>query len=152
MAGNRTDQYLEGKVLTASQPRLHLMLLEAAVRKCRSAQQAGASGFWGEFDAALDKAMDILEELVMSVAGKKSELSEKLEEQYAFYFRELTTARFSTDLEKLSACEKLLDYERETWKQLCDKTETPSAAPTRVVSPHFHSNTAVPSEGLSFEA
>ena len=75
MAGNMNSQYLESKVLTASQPRLHLMLLEAAVRKCRVAQQAGQNQSTGVNSMRhVDKAMDIVEELVRSVSGKKMKL------------------------------------------------------------------------------
>ena len=33
------------------------------------------------------------------------------------------------DLEKLTACEKLLDFERETWKLVCDKTDAAAREP-----------------------
>ena len=152
MASNSGSQYLEGKVLTASQPRLHLMLLESALRQCRVASEAGAKEFWGEFDASLEKAMDIVEELVRSVTGQKNEISKQFEEQYAFLFRELTLSRFSMDLEKLNECAKLLDFERETWKLVCDKTEVQSSSRPTVVAPHFQSGSSLASESFSFEA
>jgi flagellar secretion chaperone FliS len=152
MAGNTNSQYLESKVLTASQPRLHLMLLESALRQCRVAHEAGAKEFWGEFDASLEKAMDIVEELTRSVTGQKSEISKQLEEQYAFLFRELTHSRFSMDLDKLASCAKLLDFERETWKLVCDKTEVQSSSRPTLVAPHFESGGTLTSESFSFEA
>jgi flagellar secretion chaperone FliS len=152
MAGNTNSQYLESKVFTASQPRLHLMLLEAGLRQCRVAHEAGAKQFWGEFDASMEKAMDIIEELVRSVTGQKTEISKQLEEQYAFLFRELTTSRFSMDLEKLSECAKLLDFERETWKLACDKTDVQPTSRPNFISPNIQSGTSLPSESFSFEA
>lgn len=152
MAGNTNSQYLESKVLTASQPRLHLMLLESALRLGRVAHEAGAKEFWGEFDAALGKTMDIVEELVRSVTGQKSKISKQLEEQYAFLFRELTDSRFSMNLDKLATCMKLLDFERETWKLVCDKSETPDVNRATVVAPHFRADTTSSSGSFSFEA
>jgi flagellar biosynthetic protein FliS len=152
MAGNMNTQYLESKVLTASQPRLHLLLLEGAVRQCAVAQQAGSQQFWGEFDAAVGKAMDIVEELTRSVAGKTMELAESLEEQYAFIYRELTTSRFDMNLDKLAVCAKLLEYHRETWKHVCDKSDTTASARPVVVAPHLQSDNNFAGESFSFEA
>jgi flagellar protein FliS len=152
MAGNSNTQYLESKVLTASQPRLHLMLLEGALRHCRVAQQAAAENTWAEFAAAVGKAMDIVEELVNGVVGQNTEISPKLAEQYAFLFRELADCRLSVNLEKLAACTKLLDFERETWKLVCDRTETPAVNRVPVVAPHLRAETIPAGESFSFEA
>jgi flagellar biosynthetic protein FliS len=152
MAGNTNSQYLEGKILTASQPRLHLMLLEGAQRQGRIAQQAGQAEYWGEFYASMDKLMAIMEELVRSVSDSKNPIAESLEEQYAFLYRELAAARFALNTEKLSECMKLVDYERETWKQVCDKVDTTAASRPVVVAPHLTMDTGVVSEGFSFEA
>ena len=152
MAGSSNNQYLESKVLSASQPRLHLMLLEGAVRHCRTAQQAGVESSWGEFAAAVGKAMDIVEELVRSVKGQRSEISPKLEEQYVFLFCELAACRFSLDLEKLDTSAKLLDFQRETWRLVCESTEAPAANRAPVVAPHFRADPISSSGSFSFEA
>jgi flagellar biosynthetic protein FliS len=152
LAGNTNAQYLESKVLTASQPRLHLMLIEGAVRQCIVAQQAGAQQFWGEFDAALGKTMDIVEELTRSVAGKATELTESLEEQYAFLYRALALSRFDMNLDKLSECAKLLEFHRETWKQVCDSADSLTLARPLVIAPQLNSGASLVSEGFSFEA
>ena len=152
MAGNTNSQYLESKVLTASQPRLHLMLLEATLRQCRIAHEAGAKEFWGEFEASLEKTMDIVEELVRSVTGQKNEISKQLEEQYAFLFRELTSSRFSMDLTKLNECAKLLDFERETWKLVCEKTDVQPSSRPNFIAPNIQSGMSLPTESFSFEA
>lgn len=152
MAGNSKTPYLESKVLTASQSRLHLMLIEGALRHCRVAQQASTQGHWEDFQAALNKAMGIVEELVNSVTGQAGEISRKLEEQYAFLFRELAASLFSLDLDKLASCAKLLDFARETWKLACDRTETPAVSRTPVVAPHFRAETICSGGTFSFEA
>jgi flagellar secretion chaperone FliS len=152
MAGNSSAQYLESKILTASQPRLQLMLLEGALRFSRNAQQAAANEFWVEFETSLGKAMDIVEELATSVCRQKTEISQQLEEQYAFIFRELTACRFSIDLPKLESCIKLLDFERETWKLACERIEEQPVARPAVVAPHLQSDAALAGESLSLEA
>jgi flagellar secretion chaperone FliS len=152
MAGNTNGQYLESKILTASQPRLHLMLLELAGRQCRVALDAGTRDFWGEFDGALEKTMDIVEELVRSVTNQPHKISSELEEQYAFIFRELAVSRVNVDLEKLDSCLKLLEFERQTWKLACEKLETETTSRPIPVAPHFRSSATLASESFSFEA
>jgi flagellar secretion chaperone FliS len=152
MAGIMNSQYLESRILTASQPRLHLMLLEGAARQCTVAQQAGAQEFWGEFEGALGKTLDIVEELVRSVTGKTIEIAGSLEEQYAFLYRELTSARFGMDLGKLADCAKLLEFHRETWKQVCDKADVSTSPRPAVIAPHMTADTGLVSESFSFEA
>ena len=151
MAANHT-QYLEGKILTASQPRLHLMLLEGAQRHGRIAQQAGQAEYWGEFYASMDKLMAIMEELVRSVSDSKDKIAESLEEQYAFLYRELAAARFALNTEKLAECLKLVDFERETWKQVCDKVDTATDSRPVVIAPHLTMDSSPAVGGFSFEA
>lgn len=146
------SQYLESKVLTASQPRVHLMLLEGAARQIAVAAQAAANDFWGEFDSATGKAMDIVEELVRSVSGKQHPISASLEEQYAFLFRELAVARVNTDGARLEACGKIVEIHRETWKQACERADAPPADRSTVVIPQFASHSPLPTERLSLEA
>jgi flagellar secretion chaperone FliS len=152
MTGNMNTQYIESRILTASQPRLHLMLLEGALRQCAIAKQAAGQEFWGEFDAALGKTMDIVEELVRSVSGKPTDISASLEEQYAFLFRELAAARVEMDSARLASCVKLLEFQRETWKQACEKSDSAPPSRSPVVASHLGSGAGTPVESFSFEA
>ena len=143
MSRSSTDQYLEAKVLTASQPKLHLMLIEGALRFGQQARQS-----WDDNDADMTsdhkllRIMDILEELTMSAAAGKSDISRQLEEQYAFLYREVAASRINRDCAKLDQCLKLLEYQRETWQLACEKVAsepTPARAP--VVPTHLLSST-----------
>ncbi len=154
MTERSNAQYLESKVKTASQPHLHLLLLEGALRQCRLAEQAGRAEYWGEFYAAIDKTLDVVEELARSVSGKNNEISEQLEEQYAFLFRELAAARLTLDPQKLAACAKLLDFERETWKQVCEKekNDAPQVSRPALIAPSLNLDSAFSGESFSCEA
>ena len=131
MSVSPNSQYTESKVLTASQPQLHLMLLEGAVRFGTKAEQ-----LWGDESQAtvveelLNRMADILEELTHSTCGQGNDISSQLEEQYAFAFRELAMCRVNHDLQKLNDCLKLLQYQRETWKQVCDELQAESTNET----------------------
>ena len=152
MQPKNTSQYLDSKVLTASQPRLHLMMLEGAVRFGRQAASLWSDdASFSEADLFLAKVADIVDELVHGMASRANEISGQLEEQYAFIYRELAAGRINRDKSKLDTCLQLLDYHRETWKLACEKIEAGDGAPSprAVPIPHLPS---VPTNGLSLEA
>jgi len=159
MSSHNSAQYLDSKVFTASQPQLHLMLLDGAVRFVRLAQQQ-----WNDesgsalSEQSLDRSITILEELVLGVSTATSEISQQLEEQYAFLYRELTDSRVNHDLEKLGVCLNLLVYEQETWQRanaLVEADDPASQSVEKVTPapaiPHSQIDTFT-SGGLSIEA
>jgi flagellar biosynthetic protein FliS len=130
-AQNQNARYLDARVTTASQPELQLMLLEGALRFGQRAQLLWASDAERvQCHALLDRAIDIVEELVRSVANGAEAASKRLEEEYAFVYRELATAKFSHDESRLSASLELLGYQRETWRIVCDNLKSQSLPST----------------------
>ena len=91
-------------------------------------------------------------------------LSKRLEELYAYLFRELVSVRYNRDPKKFRRILQLLEYQRETWHQACglceqEENETsagdPAAAQNLSSSPGAASGTAdLPhiAGGLSLEA
>lgn len=148
------DQYLENKVLTASQPQLHLMLLDGALRYGRQAQtMLTEESTFSETDHLLARMCDIVDELAHGASAGKEEVSAQLAEQYAFIYRELISSRFNEDPGKLDSCVKLLAYQQETWRLACEKMETEASAP--VAKPHLpamHLGSNMPTQSVSFEA
>jgi flagellar secretion chaperone FliS len=161
-------QYLEAKVLTATQPQLHLMLLEGAIRFGRQARR-----LWDEPTAAvevehlLDRTIDLAEAMVEGVQGRDREISERLEELYAYMFRELVAIRFNRDVEKFDHILQLLRYERETWQQACELCDreggnahaddhgpaaTWQSPPSTAITPISPLDQSAISGGLSLEA
>jgi flagellar protein FliS len=145
-----TRGYLDSRVFTASQPELQLMLLDGALRFARQAHQA-----WDdesqqvEADGSMRRTLDVVEELVRSVSGAKASEGQRLEEEYAFIFRELTAAQLGHDAARLDATLKLLEFHRETWRLACEKLRS-QPAPTR----HFAdaADSATPPSGFSCQA
>lgn len=100
-----------------------------------------------EIDRLLNKTIDLVEALVSGVVGQKTEISEQLEELYAFLFRELVACRYNLaseidEKQRLDGVLELLEYQRKTWKQacaLCESGDSASAnvasAPTRAAAP-----------------
>ena len=153
MSTPTNSHYLESKVLTASQPRLHLMLLEGALQFGQQAKQRwNDDEAFAETEQLLSRMMDIVEELTLGTAARGSEISKQLVEQYAFVYRELTASRINRDLQKLDECLKLLEFQRKTWKLACEKlaADPPTAAKTSGLPPHLLSQST--SDSFSLEA
>jgi flagellar protein FliS len=148
-ASPASNRYLDGRISTASQPELQLMLLDGALRFGRQARQ-----MWEdvarqiEVDRLLTRARDIVEELVRSVSGKSVPESARLEEEYAFAYRQLATAQVGHDAAALDSVMELLAFQRETWRLACEKIKPQSpAAPAPLLD--FG---GAPTAGFSFQA
>jgi len=154
------QQYLESKVLTASQPQLHMMLLDGALRFGRQAQTMWTEGSdFVSIDPLLQRVSNIVDELTHGTSTAKEEISKQLEEQYAFVYRELAACRINQTPEQLDNCLKLLSFQRETWKLASELLETEKEAPSmkgKLAVPHMplrNSGDSAPATvGFSLEA
>jgi flagellar protein FliS len=136
-------QYLDGRVKSASQPELQLMLLDGAARFGRQAQQLWDDAAQrAECERLVGRVLDIVAELARSVAGGGVEAAKRLEEEYAFAFRQLAAAQVFHDAAALDAALRIIAFHRETWKLACEKLtgaaiDSPSAAaPTPAAATH----------------
>ena len=114
-------QYLESKVLTAPSYRLHLMLIEGAIRFGRQASEALRRGDQPAAATPLLRVIDIVGELLAGVRNQNAELNKRLTDLYWFLFRLASEAKIHSDVERLAVLLRLLEYERQTWQMLCDK-------------------------------
>ena len=139
---NPHDEYLATQVLTATPDRLRLMLIEAALRKCELARQTWdveAGEPWGE---PLGRAQDIVTELLASLNFvDQPQLARKIAAVYNYIFRELVAAHLEHDATRLENARRLLEIERDTWRQVAHKlSQSGETAPARTV----HASHAVP--------
>ncbi len=152
----QSTSYLESQVLTASPPRLHLMLIEGAMRFGRKAEQELAAGNEGHANEAMVRAIEVVAEMLAGVRHSDSEVNQKLADLYQFLFHTLTSAFVNTDSKKLADVLRILEFERETWKLACERamtSEKPTPEKTKAMSPPApHLLTGPVTEGLSIEA
>jgi flagellar secretion chaperone FliS len=157
------NQYLESKVLSAPSHRLHLMLIEGAIRRGNQAEEALRRGDLKAADKPLMQTIEIVGELLAGVRGRKTELNKQIADVYWFMFRLVSEAKINDDADKLSEALKLLEFERETWQLVCEKLGSEAAdskptaprashrMPTR--TPTVALNTLhTPTSGISLEA
>lgn len=114
-------QYLESKALTAPPHRLHLMLIEGAIRFGRLAEDALRRDDQPAAAAALLRVIDIVGEMLAGVREQKSEVNKQIADLYWFLFRRVTEARINADAAALAEALRLLEYERQTWHLVCEK-------------------------------
>lgn len=123
-------RYLDARVTTASQPELQLMLLDGALKFARQSQKLwDAEDQHAECHRLLGRVLDILEELVRGATLGAADVSKRLEEEYAFAFRQVALAQLNHDAAALEAAAKVLEIHRETWRLTCEKLreEAPAA-------------------------
>ena len=122
------SQYLESKVLTAAPHRLHLMLIEGAIRFGRQAEGLLHRGETAAAAAPLLRVVDIVGEMLAAVRGRNTDINKKLVDLYWYLFRRASEAKLNSDGNKLAEALRLLEFERQTWLAVCERFAAPSAA------------------------
>jgi flagellar protein FliS len=118
------QNYLETEILTATPQKLQLMLIDAAIRSGRKAAKCWEDGKDGEASEAIIHAQEVVGELLAGLNPEiDSKLSQKVAAVYLFVFRSLMEATAEHSQEKLCDALRVLEMERETWRQLCDKLD-----------------------------
>jgi flagellar secretion chaperone FliS len=124
------EEYLESRVMTAPPERLHLIVVEAALRFARIGSQALRDRKYDRSFAALSKARDCVNELMCSIQGDaQPELANQLKSLFFFCHRSLIQADFEHEPRHADDAIRVLEIHRETWLELIGRLGQ-SAAPT----------------------
>ena len=112
---SHTD-YLQAQVLTASPHRLHLMVVDGAIRHALRAEQALSSGDYETAHVSLNKSRDFVTELLAGLDGRQApDLIARLKSLFLFVHRRLVDA----DRLRNPACVRdalgILEKHRDTW-------------------------------------
>lgn len=122
MDSSPRDAYLVAQVMTAPPQKLHLMLIEGTIRMAQKAQRHWAAKEDDRAAEALSRAQEIVGQLL---AGFRRDVDQALVKRiagvYLFVYRALMDASLRRDEARLADALKVLDAERETWRQLCER-------------------------------
>jgi flagellar protein FliS len=141
------ETYLSTQVKTATPQRLRLMLIDGALRLAGRTRQRWSEGQFSEATEDMIRCQSIVCELMASTRRDQApELVDKVVSLYFFVHTRLVQAQMQRDQAKLDDAIQILEIERETWRQVCAQSETPS-----VPRAHFDLS-AVESAGFSAEA
>jgi len=160
MNASSNRDYLEQRIKTASPAQLHLLLIEGALRFANLADKGFQDNDEQTAADPLRRAMDIVSELLAGVKHSQDDVNLKLAQLYQFVFTRLTMAYVNTDRSKLIEAIRILDIERETWRQACEKvaSDQPAGAarvaepkPTPAIAPPHkpHSQAVAPAMDLA---
>ncbi len=113
------SSYLESQVLTATPQKLRLMLIEAALSAARQALNYWDKKLDAQATLALIRCREIVSELLAAVKPDDSELTRNVAGIYLFLFKTLAEAQLHRDPAKVDQAIKVLEIERETWREVC---------------------------------
>ncbi len=130
--------YLESQALTASPERLHLMVLEAAIRFAKKGEAALVEKNYEAAYFALDRSRSCVGELLGGInADPNPELAERLKALFVFVHANLTRADVERKPQLVRDALGILESHRQTWLELIEslvderssrQTEQPVAA------------------------
>ncbi len=156
MTHRPSDKYFEDQVLTASPQRLQLMLLDGALQYARRTLAHWDAGRIYEGGETIIGCQRIITELLRGLRPEQApQLVGQVSGLYTFVFRTLTEAASNRNTAKLNEAISIIEIERETWRQVCERLgsalETSAPAPTPR-APHFTATYDAPAESFSIDA
>jgi len=151
--------YLENEVLSASPAKLHLLLVEGAMRNAEQARQHRRDGHNDLACDALIRAQEMVTEMMSGLnRDVQPQLTDRMAAVYLFVFRSLVQASTGRSEAHLDEALRILTIERDTWRMVCEKLKqetSPDEAPPRTgapLPPHYAGPSDVETSGFSFEA
>jgi flagellar protein FliS len=108
--------YLESQVMTASPERLHLMIVDAAIRFARQAQEAIEQEKFEPAFKFFSRSRACVSEILGGITSDPNpELANRLRGLFAFVQQLLTRAELSRDGQLATQAVGVLEIHRETW-------------------------------------
>lgn len=144
-------EYLENQVFSASPHRLHLMVIDAALRQTRRALDALDSGHWEDLDRCLSKARECVTELISGLNPETApELVESFQGLFTFIYRMLTLGDLERNPQHLRDAMRILLLHRDTWVALGERLIEEATANLPDGPPTFANPAVPPPHGRSW--
>lgn len=111
--------YLEAQVQTASPHRLHLLVVEAALRHARGGLEAIDQQRWDVMFVSLSKARDCVSELLSGLRPDVApDVAGPTRDLFAFVYRNLALADYERSAQRVHDAIAILSRHRDTWNEL----------------------------------
>jgi len=118
------NAYLESQVLTASPERLHLMVVDAAIRFARQGEEALEAGDIESAFSALASSRECVNEILTGiVADPNPELAERLKGLFVFVNQSLARADVNRNPQLVRDALAILQSHRATWQELIERLQ-----------------------------
>lgn len=140
MSVDTSLEYLETQVLTASPHRLHLLVVDGALRFAKQGLAAFERDDWETVDLALARSRDCVSELIGGLSDRgPTDVIATQKSLFAFVFRSLALADPQRNAQHIHDAIRILELHRETWVALADELSATTAATESVPAPHSRS-------------
>jgi flagellin-specific chaperone FliS len=150
--GSAGNSYLLTAIRTAEPPKLHLMLIEAAIRFCQRAREQFQGGPSDQGTRSVSHASEVVTQLLADL-DPSTEAARNLAGVYLFLLKTLGDVTSDRAEKLLGNVLRVLEIERETWRLVCEKSLGAAAPPRHVVPPPLGPmNSFAPQSGFSVEA
>jgi flagellar protein FliS len=121
--------YLEAQVLTASPERLHLLVVDAAIRSARQGEAALMEKDVEKAFLALSQCRSCVSDILAGIRTEPNpELAERLRGLFAFVQRNLLYADVKRDPQLVRDALSILESHRRTWGDLLERLQQERAA------------------------
>lgn len=125
------DAYLETHVMTASAERLHLMVIEGALRFARRATAALEARDFEKSHEALNRSRACIDDMVVAIRPEQNpDLAMRLKGLFLFAHRNLVQADLEHNPAKVRDAIQILELHRETWVELMVRLRQERSAAT----------------------
>jgi flagellar protein FliS len=137
MAPAPRDTYFENEVLTATPQKLHLMLIEAAIRLGNQTLEHWRDGREAQAIDSILRCQRILAEMLAGLRpAQMPELVGKVASVYIFVYRTIFQAQRQRDPAQLADALRVLEIERETWRKVCEQLGGTRSSTGFIPAPH----------------
>jgi flagellar protein FliS len=128
---NGANQYKQTSIKTANRGQVLIMLYETAIRNVKKATAAIDAKDLAAKGAAIVKAHDIINELVVTLDHEAGgEIASNLERLYNFMTEQLVKANIENSKERLQNVQKLLETLLDGWRGAVEQVNRGSTATT----------------------
>jgi flagellar protein FliS len=126
MSSTTPNPYLRTQVMTAGPMQLRMLLFDGGLKFARQGRAGLAEEDFEKSYTNLSKAQNVVLELANGLDHSQApDLCSRLEALYNFMYRRLVEANMQRDPAVVDEVIDLLEYERETWRQLMEQVEQP---------------------------
>ena len=137
MAPAPHETYFANEVLTATPQKLHLMLIEAAIRLGNQTLEHWREGRDTQASESIVRCQRILAEMLKGLRPKQMpELVGKVASVYIFLYRSFVQAQLQRDPVQLNDALRVLEIERETWRKVCEQLGSRQSPSSFISAPH----------------
>jgi flagellar secretion chaperone FliS len=137
MAPAPRDTYFENEVLTATQQKLHLMMIEGAIRLANQTLEHWRENREPQAVESILRCQRILAEMLKGLRpAQMPQLVGQVSRVYLFLYRTVVEAQLQRDPNKLADAVRVLEIERETWRKVCEQLGGSRSQGNSIPTPH----------------